>query len=114
MHACDIIGYTCDGAIVCPDCFDGSDNDPEVGVIFADNADDTIGSTCDTCGACYCATSADHAPDWWTDAADSCRWSTCAHCNAQKPHPKDDVRVRLAARRGVLTCDNCRRPAVHF
>ncbi len=111
MHAADILAYTLEGAVFCDDCKPSTDDNPEMGAWFADNEDELISETCDSCRACY-------TPDGWTPHEDAVgpdyRWSRCAACNSQRPYRRDDSEARLRALQRKLICDSCRKPTVHF
>lgn len=115
MHACDIIAWCADGAIYCPDCAresgldDDKDND-EVSPVFADHEEETIGSTCDTCGACYVD------PDGWRAKSDldDVRWALCGSCGHVKPTVAPTAQERLTALRGELRCSFCTKGELHF
>jgi hypothetical protein len=109
MNSADVIAYTHEGGVYCPDCLTESDWDDETGVWFADDESGLVGSTCGDCQSFY-------TPDnGWTgsEAVSDYRWSRCERCNAQRPYARSDSDARLRALRGQLTCDGCN-GAVHF
>lgn len=120
MHACDIVGYGMDGAILCDDCgveFDKGDyEDGSAFPIFADAESDVIGVTCDSCESCYVIGYG------WTDHESACekkfvRWAVCRECNSHYPYDRDCSDypdARDLALRHKLICSNCAKPAVHF
>lgn len=109
MNSYDVIAWHCDGAVYCPDC-EPAGADP----VFADNASEENGATCDACGACLVGL------DWLPhDAAvgPTVRWSRCISCNAQQPYDVADSdyrRARKAALLGKLHCRCCSKPTEHF
>ena len=115
MHACTVIAYHVDGAVVCPDCIGPDADAEETGVVFADNLSDEVGATCDTCGACL-----DNCGAWiGNDILNRqlYKWSCCAACNDQRPWRINSFEyraTRLAALRGELECRQCRKSDVHF
>lgn len=88
MNSADVLAYTYDGAVYCDECSPESErlapvSHDEVGAIFADDESDVIGSTCDTCRACYVA-------GWgWTPHEDAVgpkvAWLVCGSCNHHHP-----------------------------
>lgn len=89
MKSYDVIGYTYDGAAFCDDCKPTVRDDEsadELGVIFAENDFETIGTTCDACRRCYTGAGwMDHSEA--TNAAFTL-WSKCSSCNTQRPHER--------------------------
>lgn len=49
MNAADVVGYVCDGAFYCLDCFDSDTDGDEVGAVFVDSEHDYY-PVCDACG----------------------------------------------------------------
>ena len=115
MNAADVLAYTCDGAVYCPDCLGDDESNPEIGAWFADDEDSLIGSTCDGCSACY-------TDDGWTGHDDAVnrtiyRWSRCQHCNDQRPWSigaSHTTQARKQSRQRTLVCRDCRKPSVRF
>jgi len=107
MKSYDIIGYTYDGAAYCDECkpMVRDDESPdEIGVIFAENDFETIGTTCDGCNACYTGSR-------WTTREDATNanhhlWSKCSECNAQRPHERSYAaeEVRELRHGGCASC----------
>lgn len=110
MNAADVIGFTYDGAAYCTDCEPDGLEDDACGVIFAECHDETVGTTCDGCRACY-------GPDGWSEPncdASQWRWATCDQCNGQRPYDRGDTDSRLSALQDDLACVSCIRGRVHF
>lgn len=117
MHATDIIAYVhADGFALCDRC--GDDDDEQQHPIFADNAEETIGTTCDGCRACYITGAVglmwEPASSFAPDAPpNGIRWAVCtvrrgrSGCNHHYPVFQPDAPTRLAALRGELSCPSC-------
>ena len=115
MHACEIVAYVEDGAIMCPDCYTGPESEA-TGVVFAMDDESIIGDTCHDCGACYAPTGRLCGAEW--QDRDSLtilvRWARCTSCHGCTPVARDDRHARLDARRNELICPDCRKPTLHF
>ena len=115
MGAFEVEAYLGDGAIYCPDCWGGCDDDRCNEGCRDGGSHDILGEhlrdgdTCDGCGCCWVYGA------WRTgEEARGLRWSRCYRCNAQRPWMDIDSSTRLRALRGRLECECGGATAVHF
>lgn len=108
MYTYDVLAYVFDGSAYCTDCYSilDEEQDDQIGVVFAEDETNLIGTTCEKCFACY-------GPDGWSEP--NCdptqwRWTKCPNCNAQRPFSRDDCYARLDALQGNLMCNSCQKP----
>jgi hypothetical protein len=93
MHSTDILAWTVDGSVFCPDCKPAPTSraaavgHDDVSPWFADDEASLVGRTCDACGACYVDAAG------WLPHADAVgplvTWYRCATCATA--HPSADA-----------------------